>query len=132
MSVEEKDAIVVVDDEPEMRSLLSDFLRSRGYSVECFSSATDFLDNLGHREVKAVVSDIHMKPMDGIELLKSVKKTRPEIPVVLMTAFSDSHDETMAKAEGAFGYLAKPFPLSALNDLLYRAIRQRDGVHVKK
>ena len=120
--------VFVVDDEVEMLRLLSDFLRARGYSVTCFGSATELFKEMSRekrdplRKIGVIVSDIHMRPIDGFGLLQSVKKTHPDTAVILMTAYDERQEAARAKKEGAFGYLSKPFPLASLEALLHSAL----------
>src|SRR5262245_57464772 len=88
--------IVVVDDEQEMRSLLDDYLASHGYHVRTFGLAQDALKALSpsgelaadrtEGDLDAIVTDIRMPGMDGLELTAELQKLRPEIPIIVMTA----------------------------------------------
>lgn len=119
--------IAIVDDEPEMRYLLRDFLATQGYRVECFSSSACALKALesqsGHRFI-AVISDIHMgSGMSGMDLLKLIKQEYPSLPVLLITAYNTKLQAEEAKKAGAHDYLTKPFSLSLLALALQNALR---------
>src|ERR1035437_1564292 len=94
-----KARIVVVDDDKEMRALLEDYLTGDGYQVITFSSATDALQSFSPEGIHAsnqvegnidlIISDIKMPQMTGLELTEQLKKLRPEIPIILITARSE-------------------------------------------
>lgn len=102
--------ILVVDDDAEMRLLLRDFLTSRGYRVTTAGNGKAALGSLGENP-DLVISDIHMKPMGGLELLDELRRVRPEIPVFLISAFGDAASERELKSHGARRFFPKPFRL---------------------
>lgn len=123
VSLQNSKTIAVVDDQPEMRQLLRDFLTTQGYRVECFSSSTGAIKALenqnGHPRFAAIVSDVNMGGgMNGMDLLKSIKEEHPDLPVLLITAHSTKFQADEAKKAGAYDYLTKPFPLSRLANAL--------------
>lgn len=115
--------IIVVDDEASMRGLLHDFLRSQGYEVECFATGNAALKRVGEGTppITAVVADIRMAPMNGMELLKKLKEGHSEIPVVLFTSAGGPDQRDEALRGGALSYFTKPFPLSELQRVLTAA-----------
>ncbi len=130
-----KGNIAIIDDDHEMRQLVSEYLRSRGYETHSFASAKETLHALEsdgilasgtpHGDLDAVISDIRMPEMDGIEFAKELKKIRPEIPVVLITAFGSVETAIEAMRNGAFHYIIKPFKLTDLEVNLERALEFR-------
>ena len=132
--VEHKAHIVVVDDDAEMRGLLQDFLGSDGYRVTCFHSAVEALAALrpdgilapdSGADVDAVISDITMAHMDGMQFLKTMKVERPEIPVVLITAFGSIDTAIEAMRNGAYHYVVKPFKLAEMSVTVEHAVERR-------
>jgi two-component system response regulator HydG len=127
--------IVIVDDEQEMRSLLSDFLESEGYETKCFPVATDALEALSpggalgadHSagDIDLIISDIKMPQMDGLEFTSRLQTLRPEIPVVLITAFGSIETAIEAMRRGAFHYVVKPFKLAEIAVQVERAVEHR-------
>lgn len=127
--------IVVVDDDREMRSLLEDFLRAEGYEVRVFQAATAALDALGPGgelgpeteagDVDAVISDIKMPEVDGLEFTACLQKIRPELPIILMTAFGSIETAIEAMRRGAFHYVIKPFKLVEMGVNVQRALDHR-------
>ncbi len=128
-----KGHVVVVDDEKEMRGLLQDFLTSQGYFVSCFSSALEALTALRPGgafeagkglEVDVVISDLRMAQLDGMQFLKTIKGERPELPVVLATAFASVDTAIEAMRNGAYDYIVKPFKLAELSVIVDHAIER--------
>ncbi len=127
--------IVVVDDEKEMRELLKEVLQREGYYVTTYSLAIDAVQALGETgdlstntqaglSVDAVISDIKMAQMDGMKFLTKLKIIRPEIPVILITAFGSIDSAIEAMQKGAFHYVVKPFKLSEIKVTVEKAILQ--------
>lgn len=116
--------LMVVDDEVLMRSLLQDFLTSQGYQVHCFATANAALKTLrdGKKPFSAVIADIRMVPVNGMELLKRVKIDFPTLPVLLFTSAGTPEEREMALRSGAFHYFTKPFPLSDLRQIVDLAL----------
>ncbi len=100
--------ILIVDDEPGIRKLLSDILGER-YAVAVADSVTGALDAVSRYEPDIVVSDIRMPGEDGLVLLEKIAKTHPKTLVVLMTAYADKHVAIKAIRGNAFDFIEKPF-----------------------
>jgi two-component system response regulator HydG len=130
-----KGRIVVVDDDQEMRALLQDFLTNEGYETHLFPMATDAIQALSpggklsvenaEGDIDVLVSDIKMPQMDGIEFTRRLKTVRPEIPVILITAFGSVETAIEAMKNGAFHYVVKPFKLSEMSVNVERAAEHR-------
>ncbi len=110
--------ILVVEDDAALREALSVTLHKAGYRVHCAENGTAAIATLdGGRpgeEFGMVVSDVQMAHMDGLALLKEVKARRPDLPVLLMTAYGTIKNAVEAMRDGAVDYLVKPFEVSAL------------------
>jgi len=127
--------VVIVDDDREMRSLLEDFLTNEGYTVHTFPVATDALAALSpggklapetsDGDVDVIISDIKMPQMDGLEFTTRLKGVRPEIPIILITAFGSIETAIEAMRLGAFHYVVKPFKLAEMAVNLVRAVEHR-------
>lgn len=117
--------ILVVDDEVEMRHLLGKVLAKEGYSVETSPGGANALKKLGNTPCDIVVTDLRMLEMDGIEVLRAIKRARPETTVILMTAFGSIDSAVQAMKEGAYHYITKPFKMEELLILLRRALEER-------
>ncbi|MBS1962058.1 MAG: sigma-54-dependent Fis family transcriptional regulator [Bdellovibrionales bacterium] len=130
-----KGRILVVDDELEMRSLLNDFFSSQGYQVFPFDSAVDAIAALspGGRhaadqdlgDIDAIISDIKMPQVDGLEFAARLRSLRPEIPTILITAFGSIETAIEAMKRGAFHYVVKPFKLAEMAVNVDRAVEHR-------
>ena len=117
-----KGKILVVDDEADMRMMLSRFLSRKGYTVLGASNGKEALSMLEAEEMDAALIDIRMPEMDGFELLKVVRVTHPEIAAIMMTAVEDLEIAAWALKTGAVDYITKPFNLSTILISLYRAL----------
>lgn len=112
--LERRERILVVDDDAEMRELLEDGLQEEGYLT---SGAGDTLSAIIHllaRPVDVLVLDWKMPDLDGFVLLKSVRRLFPDLPVIFISAHNQPEVHRRAIESGAFGFLAKPFPLRLL------------------
>ena len=111
--------ILVVDDDPLMRSILTRFLESRGYVVETAGNGRQALETLGAGPAHAaVLLDLNMPVLGGIDTLASIKRTMPELPVIVLTAAETKDLVDQAKALGAFDYILKPPDLRRVEMLL--------------
>ena len=105
-----KRSILVVDDDQSVRNYLSDFLTSCGYTVECAESGDQAVARLSAGYTPSViVQDIVMPGINGIEVLESVKKTNPTIPVIILSAAGQTKTVVEAMKMGAADFLVKPF-----------------------
>jgi FixJ family two-component response regulator len=106
--------IAVVDDDPRLLESLSDLLESAGYAVRPFPSASSFLDDAAALSAAdCLVADIGMPLVDGFELEKLAHRTRPELPVILITGRHEIADQQRAIAQGN-RFFRKPFDGQAL------------------
>jgi len=105
-----KRSILVVDDDRSVRSYLSDFLTSCGYSIECAESGDQAVARLSAGYIPSlIVLDIVMPGINGIEVLESVKKINPSIPVIILSAAGQTKTVVEAMKMGAADFLVKPF-----------------------
>lgn len=107
-------SVLVVDDEPGMRALFSFMLGAKGFQVHTASSGEEAIGNVQQRPYDLVFLDIRMPYMDGVQVLRALKQYRPDINVVMMTGYAVEQLLDDALAEGACGYLRKPFTLDEL------------------
>nr|VFJ58456.1 MAG: nitrogen metabolism transcriptional regulator, NtrC, Fis family [Candidatus Kentron sp. FW] len=112
----------VIDDDRSIRWVLERALGRAGIGVSCFESAQGILERLADGPPNVIVADIRMPGLDGLELLTMVSAAYPEIPVIIMTAYSDLESTVAAYREGAFEYLPKPFDVDEAVELVERAI----------
>ena len=119
------DAVLVVEDDAALREALIDTLRAAGLSVLAAAEAQGALQLLASEDVGLVISDVHMPGANGYELLSSIKRMRPYMPVVLMTAYGTVAQAVAAMREGATDYIVKPFDAQALIDMARRQLAAR-------
>ena len=112
--------ILVVDDEPIQRELVSGFLKKQGFDVSAAESGVKALELFRQDSIDLILTDQKMANMSGLELLQAVHTINPETPVILITAFGTIEAAVGALKQGATDYLTKPLNL---DELLYR-IRQ--------
>lgn len=132
-----KGKILAVDDDAQMRELISDFLGKEGYEVITLPSALDALKTIRKDPTfDVVISDLQMAQMDGIELLKNLKSETPELPVIVITGNGSVDTAIEAMRNGALHYLVKPFKLGELSVNIQRAMEKRvltlDNLVLKK
>ena len=115
------DVVWVVDDDRSIRWVLEKALEHEGIAHQTFSSAYEVLQALAISEPQVLVSDIRMPGESGLQLLAEVKERHPQIPIIIMTAYSDLDSAVAAFQGGAFEYLPKPFDVDHALALIRRA-----------
>jgi NtrC-family two-component system response regulator AlgB len=114
--------ILVVDDEKNIRSHLATFLSGLGHRVAVAADGVEALRSADAEPFDLVLSDVRMAGMDGMSLLRELRRRRPDAVVVLMTAYATIAGAVEAMREGAFHYLVKPFSLDEVGLLVERAL----------
>ena len=117
--------ILVVDDEKSILLLLKEALSQWGYQVTCASSATEALELLKNGLFDALISDVRMPDMSGLDLLREIRKQDESIEVVMMTGYPTIASAVQALKEGAYDYLSKPLILDELRHLMARLMERR-------
>jgi DNA-binding NtrC family response regulator len=118
-------SVLIVDDDPAMREMVVSLLEDHGIEASGADSANAALERLRDSDFDAVLSDVRMPGMGGVELLGEARELRPETPVVLMTAFGSIDSAVEAMRAGAFDYVTKPFKRDELLVTLERAFEHR-------
>lgn len=116
--------ILVVDDDNAHRGMLRMMLKSWGYGVEEANDGDEAVEKVKQTRFDAVLTDMRMARMDGIEALRAILAYNPEMPVILMTAFSSVETAVDALRIGAYDYLIKPLDIDALKSTLEHALEQ--------
>lgn len=112
----DKKRILVIDDEAIVRVSCERVLTPEGYDVLVTSEGSEALELLGEEHVDLVLTDLKMPDMDGLEVLKSIKKKWPDIIVVIVTGYGTISTAVQAIKLGAYEYIEKPFtPEDILN-----------------
>ena len=115
--------VLVVDDEPDVEALFRQQfrrdLRSQRFVMDFASSASDALRRIAatiEQSLILILSDINMPGMTGLEMLPKVKEIRPEVPVIMITAYGDPDTRRKALENGASGLLTKPIDFTLLRE----------------
>lgn len=114
--------ILLVDDEPRMLSLLNSLLKAEGYDVASVQDSSKVPQLLDTEAFDLLITDIHMTPMDGLELLKIARSKRPAMPVIILTAYGSVETAIEAMKLGTFDYVTKPFKMDELLITIQRAL----------
>jgi DNA-binding NtrC family response regulator len=123
-------SILVVDDELLIRDLLYDFFQGQGWSISVAENGEKALEILDTKEVDILLADIKMPDMDGMELTAEVRKTHPEIPVILMTGYPSVDSAVAALREKVADYIIKPFNINQLFKVIESQVKAKlDGQH---
>jgi two-component system response regulator FlrC len=113
--------VLIVEDDGALREALADTLGMAGFEVSAAADGPQALQRIDAGEQPAiVVTDVHMQPMDGHGLLHELRARRPDLPVILMTAYGTIELAVQAMREGAADYLVKPFEADVLVDLVVK------------
>ena len=120
-----KASILLVDDEPNIIEILEIMLRDEGMEVQKASSAREALDLLRRNPVDAVISDIRMPDMSGVDLLKEARQLSPDTVFILMTAFASTETAIDALQHGAYDYLTKPFKMEELRNIVRHSLEKK-------
>src|SRR5262245_58617285 len=118
-------SILVVDDDQRNREMLAEALSQAGFEVDIACDGMEALRKVETVMYDTVLSDIRMIPCSGLDLLDSLRKTLPEMPIVLLTAFGSVDTAIQAMKQGAFDYIAKPVNLDELVLTMRRAVEHR-------
>jgi len=113
--------VLLVDDEADFLDTLSERMRDRGMDVSTTTSAEDALKKLDAESYDAIVLDLMMPEMDGLELLKAIKKKKPELQVILLTGYATVGKGIEAMKLGAVDFLEKPADLKVLTEKIKEA-----------
>jgi DNA-binding NtrC family response regulator len=123
MAESQSPRIVVADDEPNLRRVLSAILTRDGYSVSQAADGGEALE-LINEDIDVVVTDLKMPKVDGMQVLKTVSEEFPQIPVIMITAFGSVDNAVAAVKAGAFDYIEKPFEQEQIRQIITKAIKQ--------
>lgn len=116
--------IWIIDDDKSIRWVFEKALARTDMEFKTFASVAEALNALHHEQPQVVVSDIRMPNGSGLDVLSEIKKRFPDIPVIIMTAYSDLESAVAAFQGGAFEYLAKPFDVDQAIDIIKRAVEE--------
>ena len=116
--------IWIIDDDKSIRWVFEKALARTEFAFKTFSSVPEALEALATDTPQVIVSDIRMPNGSGLDFLSEVKQRLPDIPVIIMTAYSDLESAVAAFQGGAFEYLAKPFDVDQAIEVIRRAVEE--------
>ena len=122
-------SVLVVDDEPDIRSLLTDLLNDEGYTVKVAQSGAEAIAAVTKDAPDLVMMDVKLPDQDGLAVLKQLKRDHSELEVIVMTAFGGSSTAIKAMEHGAYDYVTKPFEMDDLLATLKRVFEHADMSH---
>ncbi len=114
-------SIAVVDDDQPVLKALERLLRGRGFDVNTYGSAYALIDALPDRLPGCLILDLQMPDMNGLELLRYLKRCSIRVPTIIITAYGDEGMRDRCMAAGAVAFLAKPLQSDALIDAIHAA-----------
>ncbi len=118
--------LLIVDDEPSIRRVLQALLAREGYDVELAVDGAQAIAQLGERQYHAVVTDLKMPGIGGLELLSWVRANDPGLPVIMITAHGTVDSAVEALKLGAADYISKPFDQDELRQIVAKALRAEE------
>lgn len=118
--------ILVLDDEPIVCERLKPALEKRGFYVETFVHSQDAIDRISQQKFDVLVTDLKMRKPDGLDVMDYVRQHSPSTKVVIVTGFATVDTATKALKSGAVDFIAKPFRISQLRDLILKITSDND------
>src|SRR5438876_1258294 len=115
--------ILLVDDDPDLLKLISLRLTSAGYRVRTADSGESALAGLAVVRPAAVITDLRMPGIDGLQLFEAIHRQHPALPVIILTAHGTIPDAVSATQRGVFGFLTKPFDSQELLHKVAEAVK---------
>jgi DNA-binding NtrC family response regulator len=122
-----KAKILILDDEPIVGERLKASLERVGFAVDAFSSSQEALQRLKEEYYDILVTDLKMSGPDGMEVLRTARRVRPEIKSVVITGFATIETAEEARQSGAVEFIAKPFKISQLKSLLMSLVGSEES-----
>ncbi|MGR3540935.1 MAG: nitrogen assimilation response regulator NtrX [Hasllibacter sp.] len=130
--------ILITDDEKDIRELISDILEDEGYATRLAGTSAECMARIEEEPPALMILDIWLKDsaMDGIDILKSVKRTHPDIPIIIISGHGNIEIAVAAIKQGAYDFIEKPFNIDQLTVVIKRAMEtsrlRRENVELKR
>ena len=124
---ENKLRVLVLDDEPIVCKRLQPALEKLGFEVDTFTQSVEAMHQVQQSAYDIVITDLKMKEVDGMRFLEEVKKRRPQTEVIVITGFATMETAKQSFQKGVFDFIAKPFKLSEIQDVVTRAAAKIRG-----
>ncbi len=117
--------VMIIEDDEEMRSLLRDFFEEEGFETDSVDNGVDALEKLSGDHFDLVITDIRMPGLTGLDILPTIRKLSPEIPIIVMTAYGSDDVRHRSLERGATIYLEKPIHLSRLRTVIREMVSRK-------
>ena len=124
--------ILLVDDEESIRITVGEFIREEGHEVSSAENVEEAFQLMKENNYDVIVTDIIMPKITGIELLKKIRETSTDIPIIMMTGEPEVNTASAAVRAGAFDYLAKPISSEAIKKVIRNAVTTKTVNDEKK
>ena len=124
--------VLIVDDEEEYLDIMVERLEGRGYKVDKAQNGIEALDKIDHTTYDAIVLDFMMPGMDGMETLKRIRSSNPDLQVILLTGHATVQSGVEAIKLGALDFLEKPAEIEKLTEMIQKAKDNRVVITEKK
>ncbi len=124
---ENKLRVLVLDDEPIVCKRLQPALEKLGFAVDTFTQSVEAMHEVQQSAYDIVITDLKMKEIDGMRFLEEVKKRRPQTEVIVITGFATMETAKQSFQKGVFDFIAKPFKLSEIQEVVTRAAAKIRG-----
>ncbi len=130
--------ILIVDDERDIRELIGDILKDEGFTVRLAGSSDECVAELEEELPSLMILDIWLKDskLDGIDILKKVKRETPEVPVIIISGHGNIEIAVAAIKQGAYDFIEKPFNIDQLMVVITRAMEtsrlRRENLELRK
>ena len=124
MDEDQKTQILILDDEPIVLKRLKPALEKAGYEVEAFSRSLEASNRVMEKEFDVVITDLKMEGLDGMQFLTQVKSRSPSTEVIVITGFATMETAKESFKKGVFDFLAKPFKLGEIQEVVAKAIHK--------
>ncbi|MFC1767911.1 response regulator [Candidatus Margulisiibacteriota bacterium] len=121
----EKAKVIIIDDQTSVIESFKEILRIKDYDVAGFTSGKEAIESVKNNKYDIAFVDLRMPEMDGIEVLKGIKKADTSVEVIIVTAYASEESFANAITLGAMEYLRKPFLMGEVYALADRAMRKR-------
>ena len=123
----ERERILVCDDDPRVRETIVEAMKAEALDVDTADRAVDAIQRIMHTSYRALVLDLKLPGLGGLDAIAVVKRFDESLPIIVMTGHASYEVEQAARAAGIFYYLVKPFNLEELVAAVRAAIRFRDS-----
>lgn len=119
--------IMVLDDEPIVCKRLKPALEKLGYEVDAFTQSPEAMHQIQRISYDIIITDLKMKEIDGMQVLSEAKKRHPGTEVIVITGFATMETAKQSLQKGVFDFIAKPFKLSEIQEVVNRAAAKIRG-----